>query len=137
MIENSVVFFPCRNLQETSRFYRDLIGLKLVQIQDSGNECHIFDTGFGYIGFCHYPDDRPIPSGPTGMCISFNCRDEADVDAQYQRMISLGAEILAAPAYQEKFPVYALFMRDPNDYKVEFQRILLPDQELTGGRTRE
>ena len=133
-IENSVVFFPCKDIKETSKFYQEVVGLQLVQVQDAGNECHIFDTGYGYIGFCHYPDGRPIPSGPVGMCISFNCRDEADVDARYEILKERGADIICPPMKQPNFPVYACFIRDPNDYKVEFQRILLPDQELTGGR---
>ena len=33
-----------------------------------------------------------------------------------------------------QFPVYAFFLWDPNGYRVEFQRILLEDQQLTGGR---
>ena len=133
-VENCVVFFPCKDIKETSKFYQEVVGLKLVQVQDSGNECHIFDTGYGYLGFCQYPDGRPIPSGPVGMCISLNCHDEADVDAHYEILKAKGAEIICPPKKQDNFPVYACFIRDPNDYKVEFQRILLPDQELTGGR---
>ena len=109
-IENSVVFFPCKDIKETSKFYQEVVGLKLVQVQDSGNECHIFDTGYGYIGFCHYPDGRPIPSGPVGMCISFNCHDEADVDAHYEVLKAKGADVegmdpkMIIAAYYENFP---------------------------------
>lgn len=132
-IENVVVFFPCNDIEATTRFYTEICGLTKVQEQ-SGGACRIFDTGYGYLGFCQYSDDRPIPAGPRGMCISFNCRDEADVDRQYQRLLQLGADIVAPPCRQERFPVYAFFARDPDGYKVEFQRILLPDQELSGGR---
>lgn len=132
-IENVVVFFPCNSIEETSKFYQEVVGLKKVQEQSEGT-LHIFDTGYGYIGFCEYGDGRPIPSGPQGMCISLNCHDEADVDAHYERLKEKGAEIIMPPCKQERFPVYACFVRDPNNYKVEFQRILLPDQELTGGR---
>ena len=125
-VENSVVFFPCKDIHETSKFYQEVVGLKLVQVQNSGYECHIFDTGYGYLGFCQYPDGRPIPSGPVGMCISLNCH--------YEVVKARGAQIVCPPKKQDNFPVYACFIRDPNDYKVEFQRILLPDQELTGGR---
>ncbi len=133
-VENSVVFLPCYNIEETTAFYRDVIGLPVVQEQ-SGGICRIFDTGYGYIGFCQYDDGRPIPSGPVGVCISLNCHDEADVDRAYEQMAAKGCRIALPPAKQEKFPVYAFFMRDPNDYKVEFQRILLEDQQLMGGRT--
>ena len=132
-IENSVIFFPCIDIQETVRFYTEIVGLKVAQIQNDGM-CQIFDTGYGYIGFCQYPDGRPIPSGPVGMCISFNCRDEDDVDAHYRVLVEKGVPNITPPKKQEMFPVYACFIRDPNNYKVEFQRVLLPDQELTGGR---
>lgn len=130
-IENSVIFFPCLDIEATSRFYEKVAGLRLAQVQ-SGGICRIFDTGYGYLGFCQYGDGRPIPSGPTGVCISFNCRNEAEVDAQYARLQAAGLAV-DPPVRQERFPVYAFFIRDPNDYKVEFQRILEGD-ELTGGR---
>lgn len=135
-IENSVVFLPCNDIEETTAYYRDIIGLPVVQEQ-SGGICRIFDTGYGYIGFCQYDDGRPIPSGPVGVCLSLNCHDEADVDAAYERMTAKGCKIDKPPMKQEKFPVYAFFMRDPNDYKVEFQRILLEDQQLMGGRKED
>ncbi len=125
-IESSVIFFPCKNIKETSNFYTEMVGLKLVQVQEGSSECHIFDTGYGFIGFCQYADGRPIPSGPVGMCISFNCCDEADVDAHYEMVKTKGAEIITPPKKHENFPVYSCFFRDPNGYTVEFQKILLP-----------
>ena len=56
------------------------------------------------------------------------------MDRFYARVTEQGARVLAAPAMQERFPVYSFFIEDPSGYKVEFQKILLPDQELTGGR---
>lgn len=134
-IENSVVFLPVKNIEETISFYRDIVGIPVVQEQ-SGGICRIFDAGYGYLGFCQYPDDRPILGGPVGACISFNCHDEADVDRQYQRILKTGWSTQCKPKHMENFPVYGFFLRDPNDYKVEFQFILLPDQQLTGGRNR-
>ena len=132
-IENSVVFLPVSDIEATTHFYRDVVGLPVVQEQ-SGGICRIFDTGYGYWGFCQYPDGRPLLSGDVGACLSLNCHDEADVDAHYEVVKARGAQIVCPPKKQDNFPVYACFIRDPNDYKVEFQRILLPDQELTGGR---
>ncbi len=134
MIENSVVFFPCSSIERTTKFYTEIVGLPVVQEQ-AGGMCKIFDTGYGYIGFCEYGDDRLIPGGDRGLCISFNCHDEEDVDRHYEALIRKGVTNITKPCLQEKFPVYASFTRDPDDYRVEFQRILL-DQELTGGRNR-
>ena len=131
-IQNSVVFLPCSNIQKTVQFYHDMIGLPIVQEQANG-KLKIFDTGYGYWGFCQYEDGRPLLSGDVGVCLSLNCPNEADVDAQYQRMVKKLGDCIVPPQIQEKFPVYAFFVRDPDDYKVEFQRILLKDQELVGG----
>ncbi|WP_182427714.1 MULTISPECIES: VOC family protein [unclassified Clostridium] len=132
-IENCVTFLPCSDIKKTTHFYRDIVGLPVVQEQ-AGGMLKIFDTGYGYWGFCQYGDGRPIPSGDVGVCLSLNCHDEADVDRQYARMTEKGCVIKEPPKRQEKFPVYAFFTRDPDDYKVEFQRIQLEDQQLMGGR---
>lgn len=132
-IENSVVFLPVTDIEKTTKFYTEVVGLKKVQEQ-SGGICRIFDTGYGYLGFCQYPDDRPILGGPVGVCLSFNCHDEEDVKRQYERIIGSGYETNCQPKYMENFPVFGFFMSDPDGYKVEFQFILLPDQQLMGGR---
>ncbi|MEA5058691.1 MAG: VOC family protein [Candidatus Pelethousia sp.] len=132
-MENSVIFLPCSNIKKTTTFYREIVGLPLVQEQ-SGGICKIFDTGYGYLGFCQYDDGRPTLGGPTGVCISLNCHDVADVDKHYREIAEKGAIIVSTPKNQERFPVYAFFMHDPDQYKVEFQYILLPEQQLMGGR---
>lgn len=121
-IESSVVFLPVTDIEQTTQFYRDVIGLSVVQEQVGGS-CRIFDTGYGYLGFCQYQDKRPVLGGPKGVCLSFNCHDKADVDAQYQKYHSAG---LASepPGKVDLFPVYSFFMEDPDGYKVEFQKIL-------------
>ena len=133
-MENSVVFLPVKDIERTTRFYTEIVGLTKVQEQ-SGGICRIFDTGYGYLGFCQYPDGRPTLGGPAGVCLSFNCHDEADVDRQYQNICRKEWEVTDKPHYMENFPVYGFFLKDPDDYKVEFQYILLPEQQLTGGRT--
>lgn len=133
-MENSVVFLPVKDIERTTRFYTEIVGLTKVQEQ-SGGICRIFDTGYGYLGFCQYPDGRPTLGGPVGACLSFNCHDEADVDRQYQNICRKEWEVTDKPHYMENFPVYGFFLKDPDDYKVEFQYILLPEQQLTGGRT--
>lgn len=133
-MENSVVFLPVKDIERTTRFYTEIVGLTKVQEQ-SGGICRIFDTGYGYLGFCQYADGRPTLGGPVGVCLSFNCHDEADVDRQYREICAKECEVADKPHYMDNFPVYGFFLKDPDDYKVEFQYILLPEQQLTGGRT--
>ena len=59
------------------------------------------------------------------------------MDRQYQAMLERGCKIALPPQKQANFPVYAFFTRDPDDYKVEFQFIQLPDQQLMGGRSAD
>jgi predicted enzyme related to lactoylglutathione lyase len=116
-IHSSVIFFPCFDIEATTAFYTQVIGLTLHQDQ---GQCRIFDTGYGYLGFCQYADKAPVV---TGACISLNCTDEADVDRHYAS-IKNRAEIIAAPRKHPRFPVYSFFLKDPNGYVLEFQKIL-------------
>ena len=36
-IESSVVFLPVKDIEETTRFYQDLIGLPVAQVQSGGS----------------------------------------------------------------------------------------------------
>ena len=48
-LTGSVVFLPVQNLEETRRFYTQVLGLELAMVQPGGAE--IYDTGRGYWGF--------------------------------------------------------------------------------------
>ncbi|MBQ1342015.1 MAG: hypothetical protein IIY33_05985, partial [Erysipelotrichaceae bacterium] len=54
--ESSVIFLPVRDIEKTVEFYRD--ALKLPVHQKQSDKLYIFDTGYGYWGFCDYGDDR-------------------------------------------------------------------------------
>ena len=57
------------------------------------------------------------------LCLSLNCASEADVDAEYDRIIARVAKPLDKPKAHESHPVYSFFIPDPNGYLVEFQKI--------------
>lgn len=115
-ILSSVSFYPCSDIERTTAFYRDVIGLSLHQDQGS---CRIFDTGYGYWGFCQYEDRTPRPEG---LCLSLNCEDVEDVNAFYEKLKSR-CKVLQEPAWHARFPVYSFFVEDPDGYQVEFQKI--------------
>ena len=50
-ILSSVSFYPVTDIEKTTRFYLDVIGLRLHQDQ---GRAKIFDTGYGYWGFVQY-----------------------------------------------------------------------------------
>ncbi len=116
-ILSSVNFYPCSNIEATTKFYTEVIGLKLHSDQGTAR---IFDTGYGYWGFVQYDDRSPNPSG---LCLSLNCNGTEGVDLQYKRIIDAGVATLGEPKMHEKFPVYSFFMNDPDGYVVEFQFI--------------
>ena len=122
-IESSIVFLPCENIALTRDFYERIVGLRVDQVQGGGKSV-IFDTGYGFLGFVQYGDGRPMPVGELSPCLSFNCRDEADVDARFAAALEAGAEPISAPARHPVLAVYSCFFRDPDGYKVEFQKIL-------------
>ena len=111
-----VVFYPCLNIQETTQFYLDTIQLQLYQDQGA---CKIFDTGYGYLGFCEY-DDHELASR---VCISFNLPSKEAVNAQYKQFLEMGIQEITPPQQHPRFDVYSFFMKDPNGYAIEFQKI--------------
>lgn len=122
MIESCITFLPVQDIEETTRFYTEIVGLSLWE--DMGN-CKIFRCGQGYWGFCQYDDGREMASG---VCLSLNLKDTAEVDSKYQEIKTAGAAIKTAPQKHPNFPVYSFFVTDPNGYLLEFQKILHDEQ---------
>ena len=58
---------------------------------------------------------------PAYSCISFNCADEAEVDALYEKFKDMKGA--SAPRRHPQFAVYSFFIQDPDGYTVEFQKI--------------
>lgn len=109
-----VAFYPTNDVTATRQFYEDI--LKLSLFMDQGNAV-IYDTGYGYLGFCDYQDQRSCEH----VCISFNKESVAAVDYAYEQ---LPAAIQATkPAMHPHFPVYSFFFKDNNGYTLEIQYI--------------
>ena len=118
--ESSVVFLPVSDIDETLKFYRDAVGLKIAQKQ--GDSLYIFDTGYGYWGFCQYDDGRKPLSGPKGVCLSLNLSTNEEVMARYE-MLKDSCNVYRKPRMHPKYPVYSFFILDPDGYLVEFQKV--------------
>ena len=116
---SNVIFFPCRNIDETRSYYKDILGLPVYK--DLGNTVW-FDSGYGYLAFVEYDPSREMASG---ACISFNMESEAAVDAVYEKLLSRKAVGLKEPPQKHPhFPVYSFFLSDPNGYLLEYQKTL-------------
>jgi len=116
-MESMICFYPCLNIEETTQFYINEIGLSLYQDQGA---CRIFDTGYGYIGFCEY-DDHVLA---TKTCISFNLSSVEEVNQYYQHFKEKNMRDITIPQKHPKFAVYSFFMKDINGYTIEFQKLL-------------
>ncbi len=121
MIRSSVVFLPCSDIDQTVSFYRDTLHLPVYQKQSEN--LYIFDTGYGYWGFCQYSDGRKPLSGDTGVCLSLNLQSNDEVMETYEKLKDV-CEVYREPMKHPVFPVFSFFLKDPDGYLVEFQKIM-------------
>lgn len=113
-MRSMVVFFSCRSLQATDEFYLQRLGMKLWHTQPG---CHIYDSGYGYLGFVEKSQVRL----PEYSCISLNCGSREEVDRMYQKLKEQPS--VTVPRQHPVFDVYSFFLKDPDGYTVEFQKI--------------
>ena len=120
-LTGSVVFLPVQNLEETRRFYTQVLGLELAMVQPGGAE--IYDTGRGYWGFCQYAT-AARPWAGTRVCVSpSTARTGPRWTPAGGRPWSGAPNRLQPPALHSRFPVYSCFLADPDGYRVELQVI--------------
>jgi predicted enzyme related to lactoylglutathione lyase len=109
-----VTFIYTHDLDETARFYDEVIGL--TQVLDQGT-CRIFRVaGEAFLGVCQRRDRAVAPAGVTVTFVV------DDVDGWYDYLWEAGCEIETAPAHHAEFNVHSFFARDPSGYRLEFQR---------------
>ncbi len=120
---SSVVFLPCSDIEKTYSVYHCPLGLPVFQKQ--GDSLYIFDTGYGYWGFCQYSDGRSPLNGPQGACLSINLASNEAVLARYEELKDC-CNVYKAPAMHPVYPVFSFFILDPDGYLVEYQKIAEP-----------
>ena len=115
--ESSVIFFPCKNINETKTYYSTVLELPIYKVL--GNTIW-FDCGYGYLAFVQYEPERAMA---VGQCISFNLQTIEDVNEMYKKFQTRPViGLKGAPAHHPKFPVYSFFFSDPNGYVLEYQK---------------
>ncbi len=119
---HSVTFLPCSDIVTTAGFYRDTLKLKVRAVQN--DNLYIFDTGYGYWGFCQYRDNRLPLSGDKGVCLSLNLDSDEEVLEIYSQLSKV-CDIYRQPAHHPVFPVFSFFILDPDGYLVEIQHTAL------------
>ena len=116
-LKQSISFYKTDNLHLTRAFYEGTLGLKLIKDQ---THCHIYElTATSAIGFCtHHPKNKT-----SDACLTFVFEVRESVDRWYQTLQRKGLNP-TQPKVSERFKIYHFFVRDPNDYMVEFQLFL-------------
>ena len=112
----SIVFFGTDDLEQTDRFYRELLGLELYKDQGA---CRIYEVpGGGMLGFCKHIEVINDTKSPILTLLA------DDVDGIHKRLVKDGVEIEKEPEENPKFNIYHFFGYDPSGYTVEIQKFL-------------
>ena len=117
-IDQQVTFLYTRDLQQTAKFYEDVMGLELVLDQGSCRIYRVSDDGF--LGFC---ERASAPEEPEGLIFTFATRQ---VDEWHQLLVERGVEFEKPPTLYPDYNIYHCFLRDPNGYLLEIQQFLDP-----------
>lgn len=124
----AITFLTYEDLEAGDRFYREVLGLPLVEDQGWAKVYRIH--GAAYVGIVEArrgPVERPVGSGAL---LSIVVKDVADVDAWYQRLKNEPSiEILNEPTLVLDIPVYSFFLVDPGGYRIEIQAFTDPEMQ--------
>ena len=105
------------NLEHTSNFYENDLGLKLVLDEGAARLFQVSSTA--QIGVCTAFEDRAVE--PKGGMITLVTNQ---VDEWYSQLSSKGVVVKSPPHILKKFNIYTFFLEDPNGYMIEIQQFL-------------
>ena len=118
---SQITFLNTDNLEETTKFYTEIMKCKLVVDQGL---CRIFEVASdAYIGFCLHDF---LEKDKNTVCLTFVCNTREEVDKWYEYLIEKGVKTKAPPKENEKFKIYNFFTEDRNDITIEIQYFLHP-----------
>jgi catechol 2,3-dioxygenase-like lactoylglutathione lyase family enzyme len=125
--KQQVTFLFCKNLEETTRFYQEILGLDLVLDQGT---CRIFQvTEEGFLGFCQRETIPPLKEGVIVTLVT------SEVDRWYHYLSENQTQIEKAPQENPHYNIYHMFLRDPDGYLIEIQKFLDPSWPQPNQRT--
>ena len=111
--DQQVTFLSVNNLEKSTEFYGEKLGLRLARDQGT---CRIFHvSGSSYVGVCQ--SDASVGSNGLTLTMVSN-----DVDGWYRRLLAQGVTIKHPPRLNEKYQIYHFYLEDPDGYTIEIQR---------------
>lgn len=114
-----ITFLPTADLTACAHFYETIILLPLMLDQGT---CRIYQVvPGGFLGFCQ--NDNIAPPPDKWVILTLVCDN---VDDWYARLKAQGVTLEHPPRENEQYRVYHFFARDPDGYRLEFQRFLDP-----------
>lgn len=118
-----ITFLYVADLERSTEFYRDRLGLDLVVDQGT---CRIFRVGGGsFIGVC---ERSRRPGDSDGVLVTLVCED---VDGWIARLQMAGVDIDELPKPNPEYGIYHAFLRDPDGHHIEIQSF--DDPEWSAG----
>ena len=117
-IDSQITFLYTPDLEETARFYEEVMGLPLALDQGA---CRIYRVSRGgYLGFCQREE---VPTDKSNLIFTLVT---PEVDEWYARLKEKGVTFEKAPELNPKYNIYHTFLRDPNGYLIEIQEFRDP-----------
>jgi len=113
--EQQVIFLSVSDLDASSRFYGETLGLRMARDQRTCRIYHL--SGSSYVGICKGEPPR-WPNGVTLTMVS------DDVDGWHKHLQARGVSIRHPPQLNEKYQIYHFYLKDPDGYTIEIQRFL-------------
>ena len=119
-IAQQITFLYTKNLDISTRFYEQQLGLELWLDQET---CRIYRvSGDGYLGLCQGMEGIRTPTGKQTDIIFTLVTPQ--VDEWYDYLKQQGVEFEQPPSINPKYNIYHCFCRDPDGYLIEIQRFL-------------
>ena len=112
-----VTFLTVSDLEASSKFYGETLGLRLARDQGSCRIYHLCDGS--YVGIC---TGKP-PQWPKGLTFTMV---SDDVDEWYKHLTNLGVKIRNPPRLNDRYQIYHFYLNDPDGYTLEIQRFTDP-----------
>ena len=129
-----VTFVYCSDLQASTTFWRDTLELPVVLDQvapapDGGLKCRIFGvqaTGFVGAVLADPKSKSGTAVSSDGVVLTLAVPSRGDVDAWARKLEARGVVLEKPPTFNERYNIYHIFFRDPDQHLCEVQAFLDP-----------
>jgi len=115
--DQQITFLLVADLEKSTTFYRDTLGLRVVLDQGDCRIMQVADAAF--IGVC----ERQGRTDHDSVLVTL-VTDQ--VDERHDELVAAGVLCEKEPQLHPDYDVYHAFYRDPDGFLVEIQRFLDP-----------